>query len=53
VATLVTSQTKLRRGDIVRVFGRVLGVVVRHESFLKKSGFYALNHSPGDKKFIR
>jgi len=53
VATLITSQTKLKRGDIVCVFGRVLGIVVRHESFLKKTGFYAFNSSPGDKKFIR
>ncbi|MBI2063051.1 MAG: hypothetical protein HYT61_02310 [Candidatus Yanofskybacteria bacterium] len=53
MATLITSQTKLKRGDIVCVFGRVLGIVVRHESFLEKPGFYALNSCPGDKKFIR
>ena len=53
MATLITLQTKLRRGNIVRVFGRVLGIVVRHESFLNKPGFYAFNNSPGDRKFIR
>lgn len=53
MATLITSQTKLKRGNIVCVFGKVLGIVVRHESFLKKPGFYAFNSSPGDKKFIR
>lgn len=53
MAKIISAQTRLKRGDIVRVFGRVLGVVVRHEKFLGRSGFYAFNSSTGDKKFIK
>ena len=53
VATMITTQTRLKRGDIVRIFGQILGIVVRHEMFLNKPGFYAFNSSPGDRKFIR
>ncbi len=54
MAIKVTLETKLKRGDIVRIWGKVvLGIVVRHEIFLKKPGFYAFNNGPGDRKFIR
>ncbi len=53
MARLVGPQTRLKHGDIVRVFGKVLGIVVRHEEFLGHPGYYAFNKFPGDKKFIR
>lgn len=53
MARKVTLTTKLKRGDIVHMHGDVLGIVVRHEVFLKTSGFYAFNKSPGNRKFIR
>lgn len=54
MARKVTLQTKLKRGEIVRIRKNVfLGIVVKHEKFLGRSGFYAFNNSPGDKKFIR
>ena len=53
MARMITRQTRLKRGDIVRVFGEVLGITVKHEKFLGKPGFYAFNSSPGDEKFIR
>ncbi len=53
MAKLITLRTKLKRGDIVRVFGKVLGIVVRYEDFLGQPGYYAFNKFPDDKKFIR
>ncbi len=52
MARKITRDTKLRRGTIVRVFGKVLGIVVRHETFLGHPGYYAFNSSPGDEEFI-
>ena len=52
MARKVTLQTKLKRGEIVRIWGKVvLGIVVRHETFLGEPGYYACNKSPGDRKF--
>jgi hypothetical protein len=54
MARKVTLRTRLRRGDIVRIQGSVvLGIVVRREVFLDRPGFYALNKSPGSRKFIK
>ena len=50
----VTLQTKLKRGDIIRVGKKVvLGIVVRHEKFLGTPEFYAFNKSPDHRKFTR
>jgi len=56
MAETITAETKLRRGSIVRIRVNnrvvVLGIVVRHEKFLKKPGFYAFTHDPkGDQAF--
>ena len=53
MATKITRETRLKRGDIVRVFGKILGTVVRHEKFLKQPGYYAFNSSPGDRGFTK
>ena len=54
MAQKITKKTRLKKGDLVRLWGKiVIGVVVRHEKFLGHSGFYAFNNSPGDKEFIK
>ena len=52
MARAIKLSTKLRRGDIIRVSDKVIGVVVQHEKFLDVPGYYALNKTPGDRKFI-
>jgi len=48
----ITVETGLEVGEIVRIYGRaILGIVVRHEEFMGRPGFYAFGRSPDDQEF--
>lgn len=50
MAKKITASTRLKRGEIVRIYGKsILGIVVRHENL----GSYAFGRYPDDKKFIK
>lgn len=55
MAKKITKNTRLKRGDIVSIYDgkSLMGIVVRHEKFMGKSGFYAFSRSSDDKKFIK
>ena len=47
MARKITVGNPPKRGDIVRLWGKaIIGMVVRHESFLGNPGFYAFKKHP-------